>query len=184
MAARVDPALLPDLLGYNPDTGELTWRERPAELFPSEHRARVWNSKHAGKAAFTTVSTTDGYKYGMIFGRTYASHRVIWALVTGRWPADQIDHINHDRADNRLDNLREVVNQQNAQNQSLRSDNKTGFVGVRWSKPHRKWVAHARRGVGGNYLGIFGCFGKALKARKAAEKELGFHPNHGKGQTT
>lgn len=73
--------------------------------------------------------------------RKYLAHRVIWALVMGRFPADEIDHINRDRSDNRWNNLREATRSQNGANRRLHSNNTTGFRGVSYYKSGKAWQA-------------------------------------------
>jgi hypothetical protein len=178
------PEMLRKLLRYEPETGKLFWRERSADLFAdgissAESRRSRWNTRYAGEEAFTAVNN-HGYYQGTIFSAGYLSHRVIWAMANGEWPKDQIDHINGDRADNRLVNLRAVTHQENSMNQKMSCENTSGHTGVRWYKPLRKWNARIR--VSGKYthLGYFTSKDDAIAARKAAEIEHGYHPNHGR----
>jgi hypothetical protein len=90
--------------------------------------------------------------------------------VHGVWPEDQIDHINRDRADNRIENLREVTNKQNQQNRSTNSDNTSGHTGVSWYKPYSKWRAQIKHNHKVIHLGYFTNIEDAIAARKAAEK--------------
>lgn len=78
------------------------------------------------------VYTPDasGYIHFGFMGYCCRAHRVAWFLTHGRWPAEQIDHINGDPGDNRLCNLREATNQQNLQNRRAHRDNKLGVKGV------------------------------------------------------
>jgi hypothetical protein len=92
------PDLLRKLLRYEPETGKLFWRERDREFFKSDRDYKVWNIRFAGKEAFT--ASDCGYKTGKVFGKTYRAHRIIWALQTGAWPRDEIDHIDQDKSNN------------------------------------------------------------------------------------
>lgn len=176
------PTVLRQLLRYEPETGKLFWRKRSSAWFEdgqksSSHRAAVWNAKYAGKEAFTPVGT-HGYKNGSVFNVSILAHRAIWAMVTGAWPARQIDHINGIKTDNALSNLRHVENSENSKNRCVYSLNKTGKMGVH--KIDGKWRAQ----IGLNYktvsLGRFDSFEEALRARETAEIKYGFHENHGR----
>nr|WP_175479900.1 HNH endonuclease signature motif containing protein [Paracoccus homiensis] len=107
------------------------------------------------------------------------AHRVAWAVIHGRWPNGEIDHINGDRSDNRLANLREVTKRENHRNMAIRSDNTSGVTGVYWAREKGKWAAYikADKMVA---LGRYDTFAEAVAARRAAEKVLGYHPNHGR----
>lgn len=170
-------------LRYEPQTGRLFWKERSPELFAAgntskESVCKTWNKRFAGKEAFTASNT--GYRYGAIFAQLYLAHRVIWLMVHKAWPEDQIDHINGDRADNRIKNLRAVTNRQNCKNQCARSDNSTGVTGVYWFKRDSRWVSSITSDGKTVHLGYFDSFEDAVNARKIAEAQLGFHANHGR----
>lgn len=91
----------------------------------------------------------------------------------------EIDHINHDKIDNHIENLRIVSHSDNLKNLSLRSDNKTGISGVCWHSKQNKWQASINVNGRMKYLGVFDCIEKATEARKIAEFEHKYHPNHG-----
>lgn len=178
------PELLRKLLRYEPDTGKLYWRERAPDMFVDGKRnpdasCKMWNKKHAGKEALTTLI---GYRYpgGNIFNRIYYAHRVIWAIFYGEWPSKQIDHINGNRCDNRIKNLRHVSHFENGKNQRLSSNNTSGFCGVSWYSARGKWQAHITSKGKKMLLGIFTNKSDAIAARKAAEVKYGFHANHGR----
>lgn len=174
------------MLRYDSATGKLYWRERCSDLFnatesrTAEHSCRRWNSQYANKEAFTYV-TPKGYKTGCIFGQIYLAHRVIWAMQTGAWPVDQLDHVSGSTVDNRLINLRDVSNRENARNSALRSNNTSGVVGVNWNKSTQKWKAQIRTPNGvQKHLGYFSEKCDAIASRKAASLEYGYHKNHGR----
>jgi len=178
------PETIRKLLEYNPATGKLFWRERSTEFFndgkrSAETACRCWNARHAGKEAFT-ADHGDGYRHGRILDRVYFAHRVIWALTHGEWPVDQIDHINGVKDDNRIKNLRAVTHQENSKNQKLRDTNTSGHVGVCWYEQTRKWQARIRVNGRCVHLGYFVRKDDAIDARKAAEVEYDYHPNHGR----
>jgi hypothetical protein len=116
---------------------------------------------------------------GGVGGGVVMAHRVIWAIVHGYWP-HQIDHINGVKTDNRLCNLREVDDAENRKNMCLRSDNKSGHHGVRWSEHLHKWRAEIRINGKTNHIGVYQNKEDAIAARKASEAALGFHVNHGR----
>lgn len=179
MAAKALPAqsVLDQLLSYNPETGELFWKERGPEWIDDLRIRNTWNTRYARKPALNGLET-QGYRVGAVLGDHFKAHRVIWKLVTGE-DADQIDHIDGDRSNNRWANLRNVCQSDNQRNARMRSDNSSGVVGVYWYPHERvtgKWLATIR----GRHIGIFSEFDEAVAARKAAEVENGFHENHGR----
>ena len=119
----------------------------------------------------------DGYRRVIINGRSYLVSRIIWFYAYECWP-DCIDHLNHERADNRLCNLRSVTNAENSRNRSKSSRNKSGVTGVCWRNHANKWQAHIR--VNGKliHLGYFNNIADAITARRSAKVEHGFHANH------
>lgn len=177
MADRADitPELCRQLLRYEPETGKLFWRERPTEFFIDERSWKIWNTKNAGKEALTASSR--GYRVGMVRGFMMKAHRVAWAIHYGIWP-EVIDHINGNPADNRIVNLRSVTQQGNLCNQRRRSDNTSSRTGVYPDKGG--WTAEIKLGAKKRYLGRHDTLAAAIEARDRAEKEMGFHPNHGR----
>ena len=158
-----------DYLRYDHVSGKLYW-------LPREDN-KTWNAQRAGKEAFT--ASYNGYKVGAVNSKKYLAHRVIWKMLNGV-DAEQIDHINGDRSDNRPQNLRSVAHVDNARNCKEKSTNKSGYTGVSWSSSTNKWMATI--GVGGKtkYLGVFCDIREAAEARQKAEAELGYHENHGR----
>lgn len=161
------PGHLRQLLRYEPDTGKLFWLERSSSW---------WNTRYAGTEAMATVS--HGYKSSVIGGRFLLAHRVIWAIVYDEWPPADIDHINGNRADNRLCNLRAVDRSTNAKNMARSSRNTSGVIGI--SPVRDKWRACITSRGKLRVLGDFTDFADAVAARAKAEIEEGFHPNHGR----
>jgi hypothetical protein len=146
------------LLAYDPETGAIT------NLTQRRPQAPV------GSVA---GYIEDGYRRIKIDGRTYSAHRLAWWFVYGSWPAYEIDHRNGIRDDNRIANLREAVppllNQQNIR--SPRSDNTSGFLGVRWHQQSGKWRAEIRIGRAKRHLGLFSTPEAAHNAYLAAKRE-------------
>lgn len=180
---RVTPEILKELLEYCPDTGTLTWKERGRVWFKSDavfgYRAHViWNSRYAGNEAFT--ANKDGYKVGAVLGTNFRAHRVAIAISYGEWPPDDVDHENGDRSDNRLSNLRVVPRAENTRNAMIPKNNTSGALGVYWRRDIQKWQPRIR--VDGRYISL-GCFEHkfdAVLARITADREHGYHQNHGR----
>jgi len=125
-----------------------------------------------------------GYLQISIKCKLYYAHRLAWLYMTGEWPKNQIDHINHEKLDNRITNLREVTNQENGRNQKPRKQSKSGAIGVSpYIREGRcdRWQAQINSSNGTPvHLGFFIRKEDAVLARKKAEVLYGFHPNHGK----
>jgi hypothetical protein len=152
-------------LQYDPETGKMYW-------------LTSFRTRKAGSEAFTV--DVNGYRYGCLLSVAMYAHCVAWALHHGEWSTLEIDHINGNKADNRMCNLREVTKRENLHNTKLYSSNKTGIPGVHWEKSHKSWKVS----IGGRpntvRLGRFKSFDEAVAVRKAAEAALGYHPNHGR----
>ena len=121
-----------------------------------------------------------GYLHMRHGNKTLRAHRIAWLLTTGEWPKGQIDHINGDKADNRIENLRVVTAQENNRNTPLRKNNRSGRTGVFWYPRYNRWLAKIAVGGKNKHLGYFDSYDEACVAREAAERELGFHKNHGR----
>lgn len=182
MAYRKLPtkAVLDKLLKYDPDTGAFIWRLRPVTLFSAgrsakqprsiEHVCNQWNSRWAGKPAATLKP--DGYHYIHLEYKTLLAHRVAWKIMTGVDPIE-IDHIDGNRSNNKWSNLRNGTRSDNLRNISLRSNNTSGYHGVRFDKRKQKWIANIK-------VGTFDSREAAIAARKNAEALLGYSPTHGR----
>lgn len=166
------PIYVRQRLALDPDTGRLLWRENPLAL-------KSWNTRWSGKEAFT--ASFQGYRTGRLDGRQYLAHRVVWVIHHGVWPEGQVDHINGDRSDNRIENLRVVTNTENARNSSLSKNNTSGVTGVWRDTRRNRWCAEIKVDRRKMYLGSFASLEEAAAVRKQAEKDYGFHANHGKG---
>lgn len=172
--------VLRQLLDYDPDSGVMRWKHRGREWFSSSSRRKAetsmnaWNARYAGSLAFTSLHK-DGYKSGGLLGMSVLAHRVLWALVYGEWP-DCLDHINGNPSDNRIQNLRAVS--QDVNNKNRRRSKSGSVLGV--YQRGRRWAAYIGARPKRIHLGQFGCQTAAMIARKKAERELGYHPNHGR----
>lgn len=170
------PEVLRQLLRYEPETGKLFWLARSPKWFPSGHRtqdgnAANWNSKYAGREAFT-ADNGHGYLQGRVFAKSLLAHRVIWAMSTGAWPLAEIDHADNDPKNNRLSNLREATRAENEANKPIAARNKSGLRGVCFDPIRQKWVAQIgvnRRTIP---LGRFSSADEAAAAYAKASAEL------------
>ena len=123
----------------------------------------------------------NGYTSMGIDGTLYKAHRLAWLYVMGEFPAKelQIDHINHDKADNRIKNLRVVTRSENMRNAGMYKDNTSGYNGVCWRKLANKWQASIRVDGVQKHLGLFTNKEDAIAAREEANIKYNFHTNHG-----
>ena len=174
--------VLRQLISYDPETGELTWKRREAHWFKVDKRnsGPGWNTKWAGKPALNCLQRS-GYRNGHLFNVNLQSHRAAYAIGTGIELSDDlvIDHINGVKDDNRLCNLRLIPQRENVRNAKLYSSSKVGVPGIMWEQSHKAWSAKINDGKQ-RRIGRFKCIGQAIKARKEAERRLGYHPNHGR----
>lgn len=151
------------VVSYDPTTGVFVWRST----------AKTRNGVKAGDVA--GYYSSKGYRKITIDGREQLAHRLAWLYVHGVWPTNQIDHINGDRADNRIVNLREATNTENQQNRPKPSKaNTSGYPGVSYRKDRGYW--RARITVDGALINL-GQFATAEAAAAAyqAAKEI-HHP--------
>lgn len=146
---------------YCKDTGELRLARNN----------RIVGHKH-------TTRRGHGFVQISIYGRRVLAHRVIWKMVTGKDPVNEIDHINGNPFDNRWENLRDVSTKDNCRNRKRPSNNTSGCTGVYWLKKIKKWQARITINDKTKSLGNYSNKHDAIAVRKAAEKTLGFHENH------
>ena len=132
---------LKDLLLYDKETGKFTWRITRCHLAKA--------GQEAGAPDFY------GYIAITVNGSRCKAHRLAWFYVHGAWPANDIDHINQIKSDNRISNLREATRSENFQNRGKYANNKSGYVGVHWSKVSKKWAASIRNMGKSKHLGLF-----------------------------
>ena len=114
-------------------------------------------------------------------GKLVLHHRYVWEEANGPIPKGyQIDHINGDRADNRIENLRLVTPSENQMNVKLRDNNTSGVTGVFWDKRTSAWCAACYVDGKSKHLGRFRDWFDAVCARKSADNRYGYHVNHGR----
>lgn len=131
-----------------------------------------WDTRYSGKECFTNLS--HGYLVGTIYKVKLLKHRVLWCMRYGYWP-EEIDHINGDKSDNRITNLREASRVINQRNYPKISTNTSGKTGVHFRKKEGLWVAYIGNGFGNETLGYFKSKEDAIKVREAKEAEYGYN---------
>lgn len=160
--------LLKVAISYNPETGRFAWLKKVNQ-----------NVVVGSEPGFINI---HGYRIFSFMGRSANASRWAYFYMTGEWPLEQMDHINGIRHDNRWGNLRHVSGQENQRNQKRPKSNKSGVVGVFWAKNRKKWMAQIIVDYQKIHLGITKDFFEACCARKSAENDYSFHPNHGREQ--
>tara|TARA_R100000541_G_scaffold34564_1_gene42964 strand:- start:1864 stop:2406 length:543 start_codon:yes stop_codon:yes gene_type:complete len=172
----VDQSTLKELVTYNPETGKMFWKARTAKHINSSSALKSFNTRYAGNE----IKTIDGkgYYHGSFGGKFLRVHRLAWLYVYGEMPKT-IDHINGDRTDNRIVNLKSVTNQENHLNQRLNSTNTSGVAGVYLNKKSNRWCAQMKFNGKTYHLGSSKSFFETVCLRKSEERRLGFSLNHG-----
>ena len=143
------------------------------------------NGRKVKTGAIATSKRENGYLMVQLmingYKHNYRAHRVAWLLYYGIDPGEfEIDHIDQDKTNNRISNLRLVDHGEQQRNRPKPKNNTSGITGVSWEKDKKRWRAHI--GIDGERrkLGTFKDKFEAICCRKSAEKRLGFHENHGK----
>lgn len=126
-----------DVLSYEPETGILRWKRTGAR-------------RQAGDVAGTY---SKGYVLVGIGYHLYKAHRLAWLIHYGRWPDGQVDHIDGNRSNNSIANLREASCRQNARNRPKQGNNSSGYKGVSLLKG--RWRAQITTADGHKHIGMF-----------------------------
>lgn len=135
-----------ECLHYDPESGKLSWL--------TSRQGRKLNAEAGTIRRVSILHRREAkYRFVCVDRRTYPAHRLIWILVYGWIPVGmQIDHIDGDGLNNKLNNLRIVTAKEQARNSAMPTTNTSGHVGVYRSHDHRYWDAF----VGGKKIGTFG----------------------------
>lgn len=133
---------------------------KDGELYWKENRYR---NKTKGKKAGSL--DTKGYRFVTIQSKAHRVHRVIFLMHYGYLP-DFIDHINGNRLDNKIENLRPCSMAENARNCKKPKHNTSGYKGIRWRKDRSKWQVFFK--VNKKYMS-FGCYFDLEVAKFVAE---------------
>lgn len=153
------------LFRYDPETGIITWN--------CDRNHKIKKGMVAGSLS------NNGYIYIKPRGLNMSAHRIAWFLYYGDWPKGVVDHINRDKTDNRIANLRDVTQKVNNQNHPPRK-NLFGVPGIYYRKSRKKCYV-VMIGVDNKnvFIGSYESLLDAYAARKSAEAKYGFHKNHG-----
>jgi hypothetical protein len=154
---KFEPSEIQDVFSYETDTGILRWKI-----------SGIGGSKLGGVAGCVWG---DGYRYIRYKKSLLLAHRVAFAVHYGRWP-NQVDHINLNRSDNRLCNIREATNAQNNRNKSVQSNNTSGFKGVTFNRATNKFQAKITLDGKTRSLGYFSTAEDASAKYNIAAKEI------------
>ena len=166
------------MLTYQPTTGLFFWRNKP----DTEKDAKRWNSRYAGAIA----GTIDDKGYVRILvqingkKRKIRGHQLAWFITYGVLPSYETDHINQNKADNRIANLRDVPKELNQRNGTRKGNNTSGVPGVIWHKQRGKWCAQASVNGTHHHLGLFEEITEAETTVRKFRREHGFTENHGR----
>lgn len=155
-----------DIFDYQ--DGDLIWKVKPSQ------RVSVGDK-------VSSYSRGNGYIHVQYRGFRTGVHRVVWEMHFGKIPKGMyIDHINHKRDDNRIENLRLVSCGENNRNRTRHLIGSSKCLGVTYFKSGNSWRARITHDGNVLSLGLFDDIFEAYCARKSAEYRLGFHENHGK----
>ena len=147
-----------NILEYDPTTGLLRWKNQTRKKFTD------W---------FPGYEKANGYQEIVVCGVKVLVHRLAWAFVYNEHPASLIDHINGNRADNRIANLRSVTDLENNQNIAKPTKaSKTGVRGVHFSSRINRWIAQITVNRKCNHLGSFKSLEEAKEAYMKAKQQF------------
>lgn len=150
-----------EVLDYSEDTGIFTWKISTGGMKIGEKAGGEYGSGHEAIS---------------IDNERFFSHRLAWFYVHGYLPENEIDHINRDRKDNRISNLREVTRRCNLINRGVQKNNSSGVTGVYYHIKSKKFIARIKMPEKDINLGSFISFSDAVLARWNAEVKYNF-PN-------
>ena len=138
--------------------GRLIWKYQ-------ENRNKTWNTRYAGKEAGCSYIHCLGRPviYIRLDDRMYNEHVLIWVYHHDDWPENEIDHIDRNPINNKIENLREATHGENAQNRGLQSNNKSGHPGVGWFARTNKWRVRIKIDRKEHHLGYFEEYEEACK---------------------
>lgn len=159
----------------------LNWKKRPSYHFKTSQSYARWNTLYSGKVAGSI--NAGGYFVVKIDASRFLVHRLIWAIIYGKFSQFELDHIDGNRQNNNVENLRECSEGfHNQRNRKRNSNNTSGQMGVLWRKDREKWVAvyYVSRGnrTVAKKLGSFQKFEDAVSCRLKWEEDNNFSHRH------
>lgn len=149
---------LKSIFSYDPEIGIFRWEIKPARNVEIGDIAGSKN-KH-------------GYILIKIKKKHYYAHRLAWLYVHGIFPENKIDHIDRDKANNKIQNLREVTAQQNAFNRNSNKNSTSKYIGVHWCSRNKRYVSKITCNGKIKCLGYFINETDAYSAYLIAKKQL------------
>lgn len=155
---NIDKKTLLRILSYQKETGNFRWKIHAS--------SRASNGAVAGR-----VCARWGYRIIKFEGKNYRAHRLVWFLEKGEWPKGQIDHIDGNKLNNVISNLRDATVSQNQANRGLPANNTSGYKGVSRTR-NGSWTAKVRHMDRYTRLGTFRCPKEAAKAYDKAAMEI------------
>ena len=154
---------LKEYLDYNSYTGIFTWKKKPADYIKV--------------GSIAGCKTSSGYTYITVLKQRQLAHRYAWIYVNGDIPKGlQIDHINRNKSDNCISNLRLATIGQNQHNRDKSKNNTSGYKGIVWDKSRNKWRAQIKINNKVINLGRFILLDDAQNAYEIASKK--YHPEY------
>lgn len=157
---------LKEILHYDPDTGVFTWKSRIGD----PRKVNGFNTKYSGNPTGLICSQTKRCRV-RIEGVLYLAHRLAFLYMTGSIP-EFIDHKDNNPSNNKWFNLRSCDKTQNACNQSVRNDNKTGVKGVNWHRAIGKFNAQIQFKKKKYNLGYYDSLDEASDVVRVKREEL------------
>jgi hypothetical protein len=160
-------------------------QERVKELFSYSESTGYFTRLKSVKGHYSAAGSVagcieqNGYRSISIDNRRIKAHKLVFLYLQGFIP-DMVDHIDGNRDNNTINNLRVATASENQKNRKLGKSNKSGMSGVRWLPKSAKWQADIRVDRELIYLGRWEDKELAIQARKEAERKYGFHANHGR----
>ena len=168
--ALLSQEMLKERIHYDKETGFFTW----LDVKVNGKRMRNKRSGSINGGGYIQVRLSlDGKSYALF------AHRLAWLYEYGEFPSGNLDHLNRNRTDNRITNLRIATTRENGRNRSMSSNNTTGHNGIGFSKARNKYHARIRVNYKQKHLGYFENIEDAAKAVKEARAHYGYHENHG-----
>ena len=157
----IDVCRMKEVLNYNEASGIFSWKKSLSNRTKVGEECRAINN--------------NGYIVIRVDGNLYYAHRLAWLYMYSTFPSKYIDHIDHNRQNNAIENLRDT--EKNCKNKSLYSNNTSGYHGITYTND--KWKAVIGHNNTNIFLGYYNTKEEAIIARRAAERVYYYHINHG-----